>query len=93
MECSQSYVPVKYIKGEIVKHTRYKDDKINRPLQNPSPKKYFKVIEHDEPWGTVSYRQSNRYGDVWENTIGVAYVKKTNFIGKLIWFLFWSWKK
>lgn len=73
-------------------YTRYEDDLVNYPYIKPTPNKYFKVTNVDMDWGTVSYNVSIKYFSYesnWENTIGIAYVRKTNWIEKIKWFLYW----
>ena len=45
-----------------------------------SPKKYFKILSIDEQWGVVDYGP---------DTIGIAYIDKTNIFEKIIWLLFY----
>lgn len=59
--------------GDILYHkSSHKDD---------DPPKYFKCISVDEDWGVVGYKRFNRT----DETIGVAYVRKTNLWEKFIW--------
>jgi|11_taG_2_1085331.scaffolds.fasta_scaffold79084_2 hypothetical protein len=76
----QSLKTVEYKIGEIVKYTRYDDDLINEPNQKPTPDKYFKVQKVDMDYGVVDYG---------EDTIGLAYITKTNFVDKVKYWLFW----
>ena len=71
---------VEYKIGEIVKYTRYENDLINEPNQKPTPSKYFKVKKVDMDWGVVDYGK---------DTIGLAYITKTNFIDRVKYWLFW----
>jgi hypothetical protein len=80
MEMQQSLKTVEYKIGEIVRYTRYEDDLINEPNVKPSPNKYFKVKKVDMDWGVVDYGK---------DTIGLAYIAKTNFIERVKWWLFW----
>ncbi len=77
-------------KGEILCYTRYEDDLINYPYLKPNPDKYFKVTKVDMGWGVVYYNYySERYNKTIEDSIGIAYVRKTSFWEKIIWFLCW----
>ncbi len=76
----QSLKTVEYKIGEIVRYSRYDDDLINEPNKKPTPNKYFKVKKVDMDWGVVDYG---------EDTIGLAYITKTNFIDKVKYWLFW----
>jgi len=80
MNLQQSRKQVDYKVGEIVRYTGYENDLINYPLERPRPNKFFKVLKADMDWGVVDYG---------EDTIGIAYIRKTNFIEKITWWLFW----
>jgi len=71
---------VEYKIGEIVRYTGYEGDLINNPNEKPTPNKYFKVKKVDMDWGVVDHGK---------DTVGLAYIRKTNFIEKIIWWLFW----
>lgn len=76
----QSLKTVEYKIGEIVRYIGYEGDLINEPNQKPTPNKYFKVQKVDMDWGVVDYGK---------DTIGLAYITKTNFIDRVKWWLFW----
>ena len=80
IQTPQSLKPLEYKTGEIVRYTGYEDDLINDPYHKPSPAKYFKIKKADTLWGIVDYGQ---------DTIGLAYITKTNFIERIKWWLFW----
>ena len=76
----QSLKTVEYKIGEIVRYTGYEGDLINEPNRKPTPNKYFKVKKVDMDWGVVDYG---------EDTVGLAYIAKTNFIERIKWWLHW----
>ncbi len=68
--------------GQSIKTQTYKVGEIvkyTRYVKGELPKKYFKCKKVDADWGVVDYG---------EDTVGMAYVTKTNFIEKVIWWLF-----
>ncbi len=76
---------VDYKKGEIVKYKGYEDDLVNHPYLEPTPNKYFRIINADMSWGVVYYRINKTK----TNSVGIAHIQKTNFMEKILWFLFW----
>jgi len=90
METEQSVDPnIEYKVGEIVRYTRYEDDLINNPniwkmgeeRIRSMPDKYFKIKDVDHERGVVSYGP---------DTIGIAYITKTNLWEKIMWWLLWK---
>jgi len=71
----QSQKIVEYKIGDVVRYTSYENDLINEPYKKPMPDKYFKVQKVDMDWGVVDYGK---------DTVGLAYIRKTNFIEILI---------
>jgi len=66
-----------YKRGEIVRYTGYEGDLINYPNKKPVPNRFFKIKKVDIDWGVVDHGK---------DTIGVAYIRKTNLIEKIRWF-------
>jgi len=81
MNVQQSGKTVVYKVGDIVRYTGYEGDLINEPNKIPSPNKFFKVKKVDMDWGVVDHGK---------DTIGVASIRKTSFIEKVKWFIFWQ---
>lgn len=70
--------------GQSLKPQTYKVGEIvkyTRYVKGESPNKYFKCKNVDLDWGVVDWGK---------DTIGVAYITKTNFIEKIIWWLFYK---
>lgn len=61
-------------KGDILEYNRY--------VKGDMPSHFFKCTSVDEGWGVVGYC----YGGI-NNTIGIAYVNKTNFFQKILYYL------
>lgn len=67
--------------GEIVRYTGYEGDLINNPNKKPIPNKFFKIKTVDMDWGTVNHGN---------DTIGISNIRRTNFLEKIKWILFWK---
>jgi len=68
----------KYKIGEIVRYTFYERDIVNGG--KASLPKYVKLTKIDEDWGMIYFNGGDG---------GISRIKKTNFIEKIIWWVFW----
>jgi hypothetical protein len=68
-----------YIVGDILFNKLSYKEKI--------PPKYFKCSSVDKEWGVVGYRYK-----IYDDTLGIAYVRKANFFEKIIYKLFYEFR-